>query len=47
MPERLGAMFNIHIRKMQKVKDISSFTLGLSVSLTAEKINKIINKIFA
>lgn len=40
-------MFNIYIRKIQKIKDISSSPLGFSVSLAAEKINKIINKIFA
>ena len=47
MPKHLGAMFNIHIRKMQKTKGVQSFTLGFSASLTTEKINKIINKIIA
>lgn len=47
MPKHLGAKFNIHVRKTQGTKDIQSLTLGFSASLTAEKTNKIINKIIA
>lgn len=47
MPKRLGTKFNILIRKMRKIKGVQSFTLGFSVGPAAEKINKIISKIFA
>lgn len=47
MPKRTDAKFNLLVRKTQKTKGVQSFTLGFSVSLAAEKINKIINKIFA
>lgn len=47
MPKRTDPKSDILIHKIQKTKDIQSFTLGFSASLAAEKINKIINKIFA